>query len=73
MTAGEMRRLLECVPDDMYVFMYVDEANCIEVCMENSDIEEVMSEVEQPIRVFMVRPMESTDLLIPKTIINNLQ
>jgi hypothetical protein len=73
MTAGEMRRLLDGVPDDMYIFMYVDDTNCLQVCETNSNIEEIMTDMDQCIRVFMLRPMESKDLLIPTSIIDNLQ
>jgi predicted transposase YdaD len=71
MTVAEFKRVLDTLPDDMFVFMYVDEENCLEVCDTDSNIEEVMSELDQSIRVFMLRPAQSEGLIIPKTMSNN--
>jgi two-component SAPR family response regulator len=75
MTVAEVRKMLEALPDDMLVFMYVDEENVLSVSDIRSDIEEVVLEHEQISRVFIIRTGHVTDgtLRIPKTILKNLQ
>jgi hypothetical protein len=73
MTVAEMKKVMETLPDDMNIFMFIDEENVVSVSEYRSDIEEVLVEYEQRARVFVIRPGHVTDgsLRIPKTIINN--
>jgi hypothetical protein len=72
MTVAETKRMLDALPDDMQVFIYVDAVNCVPIS-ERSDIELIMLETQQEARVFMIRPTPITDgtLWIDKTIVNN--
>lgn len=70
-TVADLKKMLESMPDDMQVYMPVDEINFLPVSDRNSDIEEILLDTDQSLRVFMLRPQHQDDLWIPKIVVNN--
>jgi hypothetical protein len=70
MTVAELKILLEHIPDDFLVYMPVDDENVLTVSDE-SDLEEIRTENGIYIRVLLLRSVEDTGLVIPKTFNKN--
>jgi hypothetical protein len=70
MTVAELKILLEHIPDDFLVYMPVDDENVLTVSDE-SDLEEIQTESGVFLRVLLLRSVQETDLVIPKTFNKN--
>jgi hypothetical protein len=70
MTVAELKILLEHIPDDFLVYMPVDDENVLTVSDE-SDLEVIQTESGVFLRVLLLRSVQETDLVIPKTFNKN--